>query len=573
MATIIALEQALATAASSVIPVLGHVLQAALLIAQTVEKIKDTKDACKRLSERAVDISLKVSDLLQGRDSHDEIGPDLEEFLCFTVGSTLQGIQGLIEGRLKKSRFAFAREHGEIAAQVKELNDKLEDAMILLQIGVTYHGNQSLGGKLRYVILRISQADERQRKAHNQQQAHNKEIIARLDRMEQLRGVMRAAAGDGHAYEPPLLKGGAVRKYGTRSPHKQPESTDPLSAAADFDLAQLHTALYLIGPFKAWLAEQQHPPRWLKDIMENRRPPREYAQSDSPPPPPPNTPGGPATNATGAGVRSSRLPDTHYCEPPTGENSSATFRNKNQFTFASNGTTWLRRHSVQLRPGTTLTLRLDLPSNFFSATIPDRQPATVAKRAISVMAYTLETILETVDTTQQTSEAPLWFFLLEHDNLHHHSLFDRRIPWGFWSTDENPTAIPSNIVFCPPLRSRKSAFPFMWQQKLGARSFSIRARVAMECLALAREEGLAFEQSQRATYQADGRPKARLREPGTEHKDALFLVVAPSFIVIPSLMLAPCLVVLSGYGVLGDTPSAQKSSRTRKDLTASLKVA
>lgn len=93
---------------------------------------------------------------------------------------------------------------------------------------MTYHGNQSLGGKLRYVILRISQADERQRKAHNQQQAHNKEIIARLDRMEQLRGVMRAAAGDGHAYEPPLSKGWAVRKYGTRSPHKQPESTDPL---------------------------------------------------------------------------------------------------------------------------------------------------------------------------------------------------------------------------------------------------------------------------------------------------------------------------------------------------------
>ncbi|OJT12874.1 hypothetical protein TRAPUB_10571 [Trametes pubescens] len=478
------------TVVAPAIPGLGHVIQAAIGIANTVQV-------------------MEVSELLEnyhGKDV-DKIGPDLKKFR-----GTLENIQELLNQYLGISKFAFVIKHDKIARQVEELNEKLDDAMTLLLIGVTHHGNQSLGDKLDDIGLRISQADERQRQAHHDQQADNKEIIARLDEMEQLHSVMRATAGDGHAYKPPSKKGGAVRKYSTRSPYKQPESTVPLdreegplgqegeldrtlpceraksstqtllekpfkfedsymrSAVAANYVAGLHTALQLIEPFKAWLAEQQRPPpppMWLQDTMGSH-PQREYAQSDSPSPAP-STPGDPATTETGAGVYRSRSPDTYHRETPTGENVSATFRNKSQFTFASDGTTWLRRRSMHLRPGTTLTFRSDLPSNFFSATIPDKQPAIV-------MAYTLETILETVDTTQQTSEAPLWFFMLEHGNLRHHSLFDRRVPWGFWSTDENPTAIPSNIVFCPPLRSRKSAFPFMWQQKLGAQSFSIRAR-------------------------------------------------------------------------------------------------
>ncbi len=83
--------------------------------------------------------------------------------------------------------------------------------------------------------------------------------------------------------------------------------------------------------------------------------------------------------------------------------------------------------------------------------------------------------MEATGATQE-ADAPLWFFILEHNNINDYSSLHCRVPWGFWSTDENPTSIPPNLIFHAPLRPQGSAFPFVWTQQLGERSFSIRAR-------------------------------------------------------------------------------------------------
>ncbi|KAL1952425.1 hypothetical protein VTO73DRAFT_1574 [Trametes versicolor] len=166
------------------------------------------------------------------------------------------------------------------------------------------------------------------------------------------------------------------------------------------------------------------------------------------------------------------------------------------FFLKSDKTTWKRSRFPSLHFGTTLSFPQHVGSNF---TMPQVLPSlsdTVLDKQIAIVTaatYIVETTLDRSAYVEQKNPTPLWFFILEHNNIHNYRL-RRDVPWGFWSAEENPTSIPPGITFLSTPSVQGSAFPFVWNQELGGRVFCIRARVALECMTLTKDEALVLKQ-------------------------------------------------------------------------------
>ncbi|EIW55784.1 uncharacterized protein TRAVEDRAFT_73572 [Trametes versicolor FP-101664 SS1] len=118
------------------VPGLSTALEIAVNIAEQAKEVKDTRDGCRSLAERATYFAWGVYDQLKHCDVDTQSISTKEHvqlLLCM-----LCEIEGLMKRRRRMRALTFLRRHADVAQDVQKLNIQLEDAIKLftMQTGI-----------------------------------------------------------------------------------------------------------------------------------------------------------------------------------------------------------------------------------------------------------------------------------------------------------------------------------------------------------------------------------------------------------------------------------------------------
>ncbi|KAI0372231.1 hypothetical protein BV20DRAFT_1050981 [Pilatotrama ljubarskyi] len=121
-------------AAEVPVPGLSTALETALSIAESAKNVKDTRDGCKALAERAASLSLGIYDALKKRPWGTEAAPISTQEHVVTLLCALQDIENLMWRRQKRRWLSLVLKQDAIADEVKRLTTKLDDAVKLFTV-------------------------------------------------------------------------------------------------------------------------------------------------------------------------------------------------------------------------------------------------------------------------------------------------------------------------------------------------------------------------------------------------------------------------------------------------------
>ncbi|EIW62626.1 uncharacterized protein TRAVEDRAFT_42971 [Trametes versicolor FP-101664 SS1] len=497
-ASIKLLEIAKLVTADIPVPGLNTALECALSIAKKAKEIKDTRDECRALAQRAADLVLIIYEQLKNDSGQTAAKEHVTMFL-----HNLLDIENLMVRRLQAGtgeRILFAFNIGKIAKEVQTLTARLEESYrnFMIQAALSIH--QSMDTLTSGNVRMLQHIDD---SAHvgeavlgdtRKIRTDLTDLALRVGASAMFDGNFRLFARENLTFLEPIVELAYKSHHAATQQRDEHTAIQATARPRTGRVFRYRAIVKAAGELSGTnVVVYTYPNRGIERFTEAIK----FAKQSCHPYVPAilgySRPGGPGEAAY---IVTEDLGEMciEY-ELGTGENQKRWKRY--QFSYIPVNTTFLFQQWVHVLD------ELDAASRMIRS-LPDLTCVLESYPCIGIVPhrylYTETTITMGAHAAAEQVFPPLWFFALQFDsgdNFAH----DCNIPCGFWSSDKYPTSIPADIIFDPtpqsePVWTDIEAPLFTSTQILGDLIFTTQTKMETMIKRFSEDELLAFRELQ-----------------------------------------------------------------------------